>query len=153
MPTLEKPVTFSNFEALKRELSTHPVHGARSFDLSEVKGTGGMVGDSFKRVTTPIFPKTGVKVLDTINWKVSDLMRLSRNSVVDFPKAAIQGGFYGSLGGSIVALLIAGITRKLNGGTFFFGALSVVAGGMMGAGLKVVHEGWSKLKELKSIIF
>ncbi|MBY0403133.1 MAG: hypothetical protein K2X66_04485, partial [Cyanobacteria bacterium] len=68
---IQKPSAFAQLEQLKRELAVKPVHGARSFDLDQVRYKKLDRGESFTRVTSPILPKTGVGVIDSLNWKVS----------------------------------------------------------------------------------
>jgi hypothetical protein len=151
---IQKPSAFAQLEQLKRELAVKPVHGARSFDLDQVRYKKLDKGASFTRVTSPILPKTGVITIDSLNWKVSDLLRLTKNSIIDFPKAAIKGGFYGAIGGALVGLInFAAVTRKVNFWTVGIGTCAVFAGAMVGAGFKVAQECWQKLKEFKNIIF
>jgi hypothetical protein len=153
MPTLEKPAAFSQFEALKQELREHPVHGARSFNLDQVRAKR-FQQDSFSRVNAPLLPKTGVPVVDRVNWTVSDLVRLGRDSIIDFPKAAVKGALYGGIGGFLTALCFRfAMMGKLSGWKAnCVSAAVVMMGAMLGSGIKLTTECWSKVKDVKRIL-
>lgn len=150
---IEKPATYTQFDVLKRELTKQPLHTARSFELAQVRGSMRVRQDSFSRVTSPIFPKTGVRFIDSVNWKISDMLRLGKESLLDFPKAIVKGGFYGALGGAIVGFVNYARHLHLKPDPWSVGvaACAVIAGGFIGAGIRFTNECWVKFRQFKNI--
>jgi hypothetical protein len=150
---IKKPITYARLEDLRHELQQKPILDARSFTMDQVMAPRSFRESSFTRVTAPLLPKTGVRFIDQLNWKVSDLLRLTKDSLFDFPKAALKGGIYGAIGGFIVGAVsnILFVNRRLDFWTGLVGCLGLIGGAAIGAGITLTRECFSKLGEIRKI--
>lgn len=150
---IRKPIVYARIEDIRKELQENPILDSRSFTLEQVNGPRAFRESSFNRVTAPLLPKTGVRFIDQLNWKISDLLRLTKDSLFDFPKAALKGGTYGAIGGFIVGAVsnILFVNRRLDFWTGLVGCLGLIGGAGIGAGITLTRECFSKLGEIRKI--
>jgi hypothetical protein len=150
---IKRPITYANIVDLRRELQAKPILDARSFTMDQVMAPRSFRERSFNQVTAPLLPKTGVRVIDQMNWKISDLLRLTKDSLFDFPMAAIKGGTYGAIGGFIVGAVsnILFVNRRLDLWTGLVGCLGLMGGAAIGAGITLTRECFSKLGDIRKI--
>jgi hypothetical protein len=154
MSTMVATVTQGpSYETLAKALKKQPVHGARSFVMADVRnirpGKGGRGKDSFTRVTSPLLPKTGIGVVDNLNWRVSEVLRLGKSTLFDLPKAAFKGGLYGGIAGGVLSLATCYYTRNIS---YLAMAAFTLGGAALGSAARTGQELYSKFRALRAAV-